>query len=158
MNSTQRHKDDASSLQCWVNKCEGKETTPVLLLYKGQGLPLANDTDNLSHNDFVLCLQTPLQAMLLKRFVDQKHLCIDSAHGTNSYNFTLVTAVLVVDEFGEGYPVAWCISNHEDFFVLEQFFKATKRKIGSITPTWFMSNDAEQFFNAWRSVFGPVNL
>ena len=27
--------------------------------------------------------------------------------------------------------------------------------IGSITPTCFMSDDAEQFFNAWRSVFGP---
>ena len=88
-----------------MNKCEGKETTPVLLLYKGQGLPLANDTDILSQNDFVLCLQTPLQAMVLKRFGDQKNLCIDSSHETNSYNFTLVTAVLVVDGFGEGYPV-----------------------------------------------------
>ena len=28
-------------------------------------------------------------------------------HGTNSYDFNLVT-VLVVDEFGEGYPIAWC--------------------------------------------------
>ena len=43
--------------------------------------------------------------MLLKRFGDQKNLCIDSAHGTKSYNFTLVTAVLVVNDFGEGYPV-----------------------------------------------------
>ena len=154
MNSTQRHKDDATSLQCWVNECEGKETNPVLL-YKGQGIPQANDTDNLSDNDFVLCLQTPLQATLLKRFGDQKIVCIDSTHGTNSNSFTLVT-VLVVDEFGEGYPVAWCLSNREDFFVLEQFFKAIKRRIGSITPMWFMSDDAEQFFNAWRSVFGPV--
>ena len=129
LNSTQRHKDDATSLQCWVNNCEGKETNPVLL-YKGQGLPQANDTDNLSDNDFVLCLQTPLQATLLKRFGDQKIFCIDSTHGTNSYNFTLVT-VLVVDEF----------VNREDFFVLEQFFKAIKRRIGSITPTWFMFVD-----------------
>ena len=65
---------------------------------------------------------------------------------TNSNSFTLVT-VLVVDELGEGHQVAWCLSNHEDFFVLEQFLKAIKRRIGSITPTWFMSDDAEQFFN-----------
>ena len=26
----------------------------------------------------------------------------------------------------------------------------------SITPMWFMSDDAQKFFNAWRSVFGPV--
>ena len=83
----------------------GEETNPVLL-YKGPGLPQANDTDNLSHNDFVLCLHTPLQAIQLKRFVMKKIVCIDSAHGTNSYNFTLVT-LLVVDGFGVGHPVAW---------------------------------------------------
>lgn len=74
----------------------------------------------------------------------KKNVCIDSIPGTNSYNVTLVT-VLVVDEFGEGHPVNWCLSNHEDFFVLEQFFKAIKRRIVSITPTWFMSYHDERF-------------
>ena len=96
-----------------------------------------------------------LTSYVTKTFGDQNIVCIDSTHGTNSYHFTLTT-ILVVDEFGEGYPCALCISNGEDFFVLDQFFKAIKEKIKSITPKWFMSNDADQFYNAWRSVFGPA--
>ena len=36
--------------------------------------------------------------------------CIDSTHGTNIYDFKLVT-MLVVDEYGEGIPVGWMIFN-----------------------------------------------
>jgi len=36
-------------------------------------------------------------------------ICVDSTHGTNVYDFKLIT-ILVIDEFGEGIPVAWMIS------------------------------------------------
>ncbi len=39
--------------------------------------------------------------------------CIDSTHGTNGYDFKLIS-IVVVDEFGEGFPVAWCFSNQEE--------------------------------------------
>ena len=107
-------------------------------------------------NDFMICLQTPLQATLMKQFGHKKILCMDSTHGTNSYDFQLVT-IIVVDEYGEGYPVAWCLSNREDQFALENFLKPIRKRIGSITPAWFMSDDAEQYHNAWRSVFGEVD-
>ena len=29
---------------------------------------------------------------------------------------------MVVDEYGEGFPVAWCISNREDKLLLMNFF------------------------------------
>ena len=93
---------------------------------------------------------------MMKKFGHQRIICIDSTHGTNSYNFSLVTLV-VVDEFGEGYPVGWCLSNREDKYVLHNFFTAVKKRVSSITPQWFMSDDAEQFYNALRSVFGEVN-
>ena len=32
--------------------------------------------------------------------------CMDSAHGTNHYDFQLTT-LLIVNEWGEGVPVAW---------------------------------------------------
>ena len=38
---------------------------------------------------------------------------MDSTHGTNAYDFNLMT-VLVVDGFGEGIPVAWAVANRED--------------------------------------------
>ena len=50
-----------------------------------------------------------------------KIVCVDVTHGTNSYNFLLI-AVLVMDEFGEGFPVAWCYSNREDSVILNNFF------------------------------------
>jgi hypothetical protein len=39
--------------------------------------------------------------------------CLDSTHGTNQYGFNLVT-MMVVDDFGEGTPVAFMISSKED--------------------------------------------
>ena len=45
--------------------------------------------------------------------MEKKVICIDSTHKTTGYDFLLIT-VMVVDEYGEGYPVAWCLSNRED--------------------------------------------
>lgn len=47
---------------------------------------------------------------------------MDSTHETNSYDFSLVN-VFVVDEFGEGFPVAWFIFNREDRAVLTGFLQ-----------------------------------
>ena len=41
---------------------------------------------------------------MLKKFGPNQVICIDATHGTNAYDFSLLT-VLVVDEYGEGYPV-----------------------------------------------------
>ena len=82
--------------------------------------------------------------------------CIDSTHRINSYNFSLVTLV-VVDEFGEGYPVGWCLSNHEDKFVLHNFLAEIKKRIGSITPQWFVCDYAEQFIMPGGQRHGEVN-
>ena len=48
-------------------------------------------------------------------------------HGANSYDFNL-TAILVVDEFGEGYPTAWCISNRTDLIAWCTILKLYKEK------------------------------
>ena len=39
-----------------------------------------------------------------------KVVCIASTHGTNAFDFLLITLLMVV-EFGEGYPVSWCLCN-----------------------------------------------
>ena len=79
-------------------------------------------------------------------------ICIGSTHGTNGYDFTLIS-ILIVDEYGEGFPVGWCISNREDQFLLINFFNAIKRRIGVVTPAWLMSDLAEQFYTAWVASF-----
>ncbi len=80
-------------------------------------------------------------------------ICIDTTHGTNMYDFHLLT-VIVLDEYSEGVPVAWMISNREDSLMIIEFFKKLKERVGIISPLWFMSDDAEQFFTAWKAVFG----
>ena len=81
-----------------------------------------------------------------------KRFCIDATHGTNAYDFNLIT-VLVVDSFGEGLPVAWAIAHGEDVTILVEFLKTLKGRTGPIKTSWFMSDNAYQYFNAWKGVF-----
>lgn len=74
------------------------------------------------------------------------------AYGTNIYDFHLVT-ILVLDDFGEGVPVAWLVSNREDAAVLRQFLLKVKERCGDIKTEVFMSDDADNFYNAWKSVY-----
>ena len=80
---------------------------------------------------------------------------MDATHGTTQYDFLLIS-ILVIDEYGEGLPVAWAISNREDATLLVQFLKAVHTKVGDIQPAYFMSDCAEQYYNAWHSVFGAT--
>ena len=82
-----------------------------------------------------------------------KCICMDTTYGVNIYDFMLVS-VLIIDEYGEGIPVAWAITNREDTVILIQYMKAIREKVHSLSPQWFMSDDADQFFNAFRAVFG----
>ena len=79
-------------------------------------------------------------------------ICMDATHGTNMYDFQLIT-VLVIDLFGEGIPVAWAISNHENTLHITEFLTAVKGSVGDLSPKVFMSDDADQYFNSWCTVF-----
>jgi len=88
---------------------------------------------------------------MLKKF-GGKVVCVDATIGTNAYEFKLIT-LLVVDEYGEGFPVAWCIANREDRVLLIEFFTSIRTKCGMVRPQWFMSDMADQYHLAWVSVF-----
>ena len=66
------------------------------------------------------------------------------------YDFKLVTVL----QFGKEIPVAWAIINREDTTMLVQFLNAIKKRTGPLqSPRWFMSDDAEQYFNGFNGVF-----
>ena len=110
-------------------------------------------TANLDRNDFMIVIQTPLQKQMFKAFGHNRVVCMDATHGTNIYRFHLIT-LLVVDDFGEGLPVAWCISNREDEHAIRQFLEEVRRNDNmDIQPQWFMSDDASQYYNAWVTSF-----
>lgn len=123
------------------------ENSPVLI-YKPQGGHFAN----LQHNDFCLVLMTSAQKEMLLKFGNEK-ICIDSTHGTNPYDFQLTT-ILVIDDFGAGFPVGFCVSNTTNTRQMEIFFKAIVEKTRTFTPEVFMSDDASAYFNAWRTIMG----
>ncbi len=114
----QRHHDDATSVAAWVEEMRGMGDDNVVHYYKPQGA--SDDKTGLKRDDFLIVLQTPVQAEMLKKFAEGKVVCVDATHGTNAYDFTLVT-LPVVDEHGEGLPVAWCTTDKEDRVVLIEF-------------------------------------
>ena len=89
---------------------------------------------------------------MLKKF-GRNVIYMDSTHGTNAYQFLLIS-VIVLDDFGEGIPMAWAISNTEVTGTLVQHFTAVKERVGNIKPELFMSDDADALYNAWQIVFG----
>ncbi len=72
----------------------------------------------------------------------------------NAYDFQLTT-LLVIDDHGEGYPVAFCFSNHANQRAMEAFLVAVKQAVKySIDNVVLMSDDAEAYRNAWLAVMG----
>ena len=102
--------------------------------------------------DFFIVIQTPFQKAMAQKFAS-KGVCVDSTHGTTGYDF-LLTTVMVTDECREGLPVAWCLSNHEDFTHMCLFFKLLRENCGQLSPHWVMSDTASQFYNAWVGCYG----
>jgi len=119
-------------------------------MYKTQG----TEYFPLDINDFMLIILTETQKEVLKKFGSGK-LCIDSTHGTNQYNFNLTT-IVVIDEFGEGYPAAFCISTKIDEVHMTVFFSKIKEAIDCFAPNVFMSDDAPAFWNAWIKTMYPI--
>ena len=152
LRTAQKHENDAMSVDIWVHDMfKHSEKNPVLV-YKPQGCAAVSNCPSLKKDDFMLALQTPLQRELLSKF-GNNIVCMDDTHGTNSYDFYLIS-LLVIDEFGEGCPVGWCVCNRADMYILIDFLMAIKENVGSLKPCWLMTDDAEQFYNAWVAVFG----
>lgn len=116
----------------------------------------APDRYNLAKDDFFIAMQMPLQ----KEMFAPKGVCCDTTHGTNSYDFSLTT-ILAINEYGQGFPAAWCLSSHEDFTTMTIFPNEIKKNTGDVNATFFMSNMAPQFYNAWVAVMSnprPIKL
>lgn len=139
-----KHPNDAKSVDLWVNEMRDNEFNDCILIYKKQGD--LTESIGLSKEDFLLGIMTLAQKEILKKFGNNGIICMDAMHGTNPYDFNLIT-ILTVDDFGEGFPVAFLISNREDYIALKYFIMKIKDKSGDIKAKIFMSDDAEQYFS-----------
>jgi len=125
-----------------------KSLNPIIL-YKTQG----TEYFLLEKDDFMLIILTEIQKDILEKFSSEK-LCIDSTHGSNQC-FNLTT-IIVIDEFGERCPAAFCISLKIDKVHMTVFFSKIKEATGFLTPNVFMSDDAPAFWNAWIKIVSPI--
>lgn len=149
--STKKHENDAVSVRLWVEEMKKKGNLNPVLYYKHQG-SIDSTVPHFTVNDFCLIIMTPLQSELFIKFGNDK-VCIDGTHGLNGYSFQLYT-IVVVDEYGNGYPVAFCFSNRSDTDTYKHYFQCIKNTIGTISSFIFMSDDEPAFYNAWCSIMG----
>ncbi|XP_047104527.1 uncharacterized protein LOC124736037 [Schistocerca piceifrons] len=105
------------SVSMWLEKMKD-----CVLLYKKEG----EAREDFDSTDSVIVLMTDYQKQLLQRF-GQNIVCVYSTHCTNVYKL-LVTTLLVVDDFGSGMPVAFCVSNRETTSIMTHFFSAVKER------------------------------
>ena len=142
INCMQRANDDADSVLFWVQEMQYEEFSPVLC-FKRQGEK--SSYKDIEENDFLLGLQTQFQKEMFETHAS-KLICVDATHGTTTYDFQLVT-VLVIDGYNEGISVAWLISNKETTDALTVFFRLRIR-CGDIQTEIFMSDDDDAYYNA----------
>lgn len=133
----------------YVKECELQEADPIVF-YKPQG----STHERLNKEDFCLVMMNKSQEDMFKQF-GSNIIAIDSTHGLNGYDFELTT-IMVVDNFGEGFPCACMITNRKDTLVFQLFFDCIKAKLGIISAKTFMSDITNVFYNAWLMVMGPV--
>ena len=136
------HRDDATSVHAFVESCMSTANSPVIL-YKRQDVSSIDIStadvsedwkDVISDDDFLLGFMDQSQAARLKRYGNgpTSVVCVDSTHGTNSYDFQLMV-VLILDDNGEGFPVAFLFSNRQNEDTYRLFFECMKQKAGLVS-------------------------
>lgn len=134
-----------SFIDGWTEVYE-KDNLNQVLLFKRQGDP----HDLIDPNDFCLITMNETQGKMLKTF-GNNIIAIDSTRGIHKYDFELTT-VMVIDEFGEGFPGACMITNSKDAVLFELFFSSIETSIGKLNPSWFLSDCTNVFYNAWTKL------
>jgi hypothetical protein len=110
----------------------------------------------ISQSSFILCIQTENQRKRLQEMGNLKVICVDASHniGPKMKRATLMT----VNDYLEGESLAFRICESENTETMIEFFSAVKNQIGkSINCRFFVSDDANAFFNAWVEVMYKDN-
>lgn len=158
--------------QAWIEGMQQSEDSPVLLI-KYQQEAASEKHSCLSEDDFLLVLQTPLQAKMLQKHGPRQCMCIDFTQGHSttedmtvkeSHAFKLFAVeVLIPDENHnkEPYPVARCVSNRKDEEILRIFFECVKENLHgfTLTPGYLFIpssgiSGGQDWFHIWCMTFG----
>lgn len=117
--ATQLDENDALAVDKIVEHMrglEGCETDDYILYY------------DRSPKEFQLAISSPFQRLMMQTF-GRKLMFMDAVWGTNRPGYAMLT-LLVQDDFGNGVPVAFCISDTEDSARWHRFIVATLTAAG----------------------------
>lgn len=143
------HESDMESVKIWIEELNADKNKPVAFFK-----PLGQEDieKSLGKGDFVVVIMTDAQSELLKKFRNDC-ICIDGPHGTNQYGYQLFI-LMVLDDLRQGFPCTFLISNRSGESVLAIYFAIIKLRTGILTPNIFMSDMANEFYNAWITEMG----
>jgi len=138
----------------WVEICR-QEASDIVRFIKFQGEEDTFSIDGrIGLDDFMIVLMNDVQVHMLQKYGHHRVNCIDSTHGANSYNFQLTT-LLVFDDQGEAFPVAFCVSSRVDALVMKVFLEHVRTAIGGpVEGAIVMTDNSPVFANAWQTVMG----
>ncbi len=133
------------------------DNNPVLF-YKEQGSILAEIGTNydisLGIDDFALVIQTPLQAEVLQTCGNLKVVCADATHGTNSYNFQLISVLLLIQRelFMKRMTCQW------QLLILVRGSCRVVKNIWMWMPTGICAGQAGEFFFKTSSPLANIDI
>ncbi len=102
-------------------------------------------------NDFMIVIMNAAQEEYLRRY-GCKIVAFDGTHHTNPAGFIL-HSMFVLDVDFEGFPVAFALTNRDDYRGIRVFFQCIREKIGTaIKPNVLMSDMQPTYLNEWNNV------
>ena len=116
-------RDDGKSIEAWVERLR---TDGSLLEYKSLASP-APPGSGLQHDVYFLAVQTEAQRKVFER-LGSNLVCIDGTHNTTMYENLILTTLLVRDEWGHGFPVAWLLASSGTRCTLYYFLYLVRKR------------------------------
>jgi len=149
-------KKDAESLRGWVEMCRQENSELVRFVkYQGEVATDGSQDGRITIGDFMIVLMNDVQVQMLQQYGHHSLNCLDSTRGSNAFDFQLTT-LLIIDDYGEVFPVAYCISSKVDLLAMEVFLEHVRTAIGGfVGGAVLMTDDAPSYVAAWNTVMGP---
>lgn len=98
--------------------------------------------------DFIFVIQTQRQTEYVRNKRIFRFICADSTHNIRAKK--KMATIMTVDEDETGVSLAFCFCESKDTVTMQKFFAAVKKNVGfQIEADYFLSDDANSFYNAW---------
>lgn len=107
-------------------------------------------------NDYTLVLIHHIQKIIYSIAFDGSIVYIKIKNGKPNVDFNLIT-ISVINENGDGYPIAFCLSHKTEYMTLYTFFKIVYQNFGPIKAQIFVSDNVSQIYLAWQTVMGECD-